>query len=67
MFNKTPCRGSLGLHGIGEWAAEWAMRRCCLLGNSVLCRLVKWRALIIYNCWLIRVMRALDTTSGNAR
>ena len=28
------------MHGIGEWAAEWpmAMRRCCLLGNCVLCR-----------------------------
>ena len=25
-LNKTPCRRSLGLHGIGEWAAEWPMQ-----------------------------------------
>ena len=43
--NKTPCRCTLGLHGIGEWVAETAG----------------------YNCWLTRVTRALDTTSGNAR
>ena len=45
--NKTPCRRSLRLHGIGEWAAEspMAMRRCCLLGNCVLCRLFRWRLL----------------------
>ena len=24
--NKTPCRRSLGLHGIGEWAVEWPMQ-----------------------------------------
>ena len=57
------------MHGIGEWAAEWpmAMRNCCLLGNCVSCRWFRWRVLILYNCWLIRVTRALDTTSGNAR
>ena len=32
----------------------------------MLCRLFRWRVLILYNCWLIRVTRALDTTSGNA-
>ena len=26
ILNKTPCRRSLGLHGIGEWAAEWPMQ-----------------------------------------
>ena len=43
LNNKTPCRRSLGLRGICEWAAEWpmAMRRCCLLGNCVLCRLFR--------------------------
>ena len=25
-INKTPCRRSLGLHGIGEWVVEWPMQ-----------------------------------------
>ena len=25
-LNKTSCRRSLGLHGIGEWAVEWPMQ-----------------------------------------